>query len=222
MKTTEATLAILTLTATLHAETISIGIGPLGSVGGYEIRSTDGWAQDIASTYAPSSRTPLGFLSFCLEKQEEFTFGTQYQFRLSPAAVRGGTFTTDPIAVGTGYLYSLFATGNLPGYAADAASTAALQNTIWWLEGEQLYAPGPFDGLLTANFITLSAAAGDSYNGNTAASYGVSAINVGTPPLYPGQDQLAYQVPEAGGLELAATVAVLMLGIILVRVKGTK
>jgi hypothetical protein len=83
----------------------------------------------------------MGFATFCIEYNEEFTPGSTYDVRIGPNAMYGSAGTGgDPISRGTAYLYQLFATGHLPGYNYSGAGRAALagqlQQTIWWLEGE--------------------------------------------------------------------------------------
>lgn len=146
------------------------------------------------------------FLSFCLELNEHFTPGQSYSYSISDAAVRGGESVSDPISVGTGYLYSLFAMGSLPG------STTALQRAIWQLEGEIPLSPNAFDSVLTEKFGSLATAALDSHKGKTAEDYGVRVINVSTPPRYAGQDQLVYtppvNLPDSGGIGSVSAIAI--------------
>ena len=192
---TKYLLAFLAVTATALAQSVSITLGPYGPVGSYAVSSDDGFIASVATGYAPASRQGNSILTFCLEFTEVFN-GHPYAYAISDAAVRGGETVSDPISVGTGYLYSLFATGTLPGYANDAASASALQAKFWQLEGEQPAAPNPFDSLLVGAFGSVTAAGQTTYGGQTAASYGVRVINVGSPPQFAGQDQLIYQVPE--------------------------
>jgi hypothetical protein len=84
------------------------------------------------------------FQTFCLETKEHISTSTTYSATLSNAAILGSVGASngeDPISVGTAHLYYEFATGTLANYsyydtASRMASAAALQNTIWWLEGE--------------------------------------------------------------------------------------
>lgn len=95
------------------------------------------------------------FQTFCLEKSETIAGNTTYSATLSNAAIRGGvggSGTADPISIGSARLYYEFAKGKFTGLgsmplynylatnatevAARKASANALQQTIWWLEGE--------------------------------------------------------------------------------------
>jgi hypothetical protein len=111
--------------------------------------------------------------------------------------------TGDPVSRGTGWLYSQFAQGTLPGYGYEADrldSAAALQQAIWYLEDEipTTYVSGTnvyVDAAIT-HFGTLDAA-----KGGTAADFGVYALNLWTGDPYAStgaQDQLFYHVPDGG------------------------
>jgi len=83
------------------------------------------------------------FQTFCMEKSEYIYANTTFDVTISNAATLGGTTnSSDPLSIGTAYLYYNFAKGLLAPYnyngteAQREASAAALQNTIWWLEGE--------------------------------------------------------------------------------------
>jgi hypothetical protein len=121
------------------------------------------------------------FQSFCLERNEYISSGGTYDAVLNTAAVDGGVGgpEPDPISKGTAYLYYRFAKGVLSGYnyggseADREASAAALQNAIWWLEGENVpnQAANPFILLLAPNGITNPM---DDSNG----AYGVMVLNL--------------------------------------------
>jgi hypothetical protein len=186
--------------------TLNLSLTTPEGVGGFLIRSSDSWATGIASNYAPSSRTAEGFLSFCLEKNEHFYFDRVYQFGISSAAVHGGEATSDPVSVGTGYLYSLFAQGNLVG------TPELIQRTIWYLEDERPDNPGIYDVLLSQKFGSVAAAKADFVAGESSATYGVQVINLGESPYYAGQDQLVYGAPETASW-MAGTVLVALVAI---------
>ncbi|MEI2727158.1 MAG: VPDSG-CTERM sorting domain-containing protein [Verrucomicrobiota bacterium] len=125
---------------------------------------------------------------------------------MSPNAI---STPSDPVSVGTAYLYSMFAQGSLSGYNYSSTTSAGnLQNTFWFLEGDQPSMPNTFLALLTTEFGSVAAAQGDSFtynNGNVvnAASFGVAALNLGgIANNWPNQDQLVYQgrqnVPDGG------------------------
>ena len=174
-------------------------------IGGYLITSDDGWATGIASQYAPAATGPVGFLSFCLEYNEHFYPDRSYQFGLSTSAVHGGEVTSDPLSVGSGFLYSLFAKGNLPG------TPELIQRTIWYLEDEQANNPGVYDMLLTSKFGSVELAKQDFIAGESAATYNVQVINVGSYPDYAGQDMMVYGAPETSGIIAGTVLAVLVM-----------
>src|SRR5437763_9489329 len=84
----------------------------------------------------------MGFGTFCIEYNEEFNPGYTYAVtHVGPNAMYGGQpMNGDPISKGTAMLYYLYATGNQNfGYdwgAGRRLSGGALQQAIWWLEGE--------------------------------------------------------------------------------------
>lgn len=220
------TIGTLTVPGANADTIINLGYGSVHSgVGGeFAVRArTDGTATEKAASLAfvtataanystlalVDSGNTLGFETFCIEYNEHFSPGSNYNTQVSPGAIKGGNITSDPVSVGTAYLYSLFATGSLTGYNYNSTTSAGnLQNTIWFLEGERnglpsgplIADPGTFDTLLTSKFGSNTANwTADSYNGWTAASFGVAALNMGTSPTFPNQDQLIYVgVPDGG------------------------
>ncbi len=98
--------------------------------------------------YHANARIGSAFQSFCLETGETVSLGRTYNALLSDKAVNGGLGPQgDPLSIGAAWLYHEFQTGALAAYDYDdtisrSASAGALQNTIWWLEGEA-GDPGP-------------------------------------------------------------------------------
>ena len=93
--------------------------------------------------YAAAATFNGGFETFCIEYSEHFSPGSTYYYGISQGAMNGGLSggNPDPISRGTAWLYLQFAKGTLAGYnyalgPGGNASAAALQATIWWLEGE--------------------------------------------------------------------------------------
>lgn len=206
-------------------------------VGGEFLVKSDGTAASTAfvdatkAFYSPLAIYQGGFETFCIEYNENFNPGSKYEFQVSPGAIKGGQTVSDPVSVGTAYLYGLFAKGTLGtlgGYNyASSTSAGNLQNTIWFLEGERkglpsgpfVANPGTFNSLLIAEFGTLAnamldSATSTSYGLVTAASFGVAALNLGGPPTWPNQDQLVYQgggfrlVPDGGATLMFLGVAI--------------
>lgn len=80
--------------------------------------------------YVPS------FQTFCLEYNEDA--GTPVNYVINSAAVLGGEAVSDPLSMGTAYLYSQFAMGLLPDYFGGnrVFEAVSLQFAIWALENE--------------------------------------------------------------------------------------
>jgi len=187
--------------------TINYGNAHYGSGGEFRITSGDAWATSVAANYAASAKSGGGFETFCIEYNEHFSPGSIYYYQISPDAIKGGMTTSDPISAGTGFLYGLYARGLLSGYSdinnLYASGPGALQQTLWFLEGEQATSGGSWDSLLIGEFgslanARLTIATSAHYGTVTAASFGVAALNLGTTPsgdggLWSAQDQLVYQ-----------------------------
>lgn len=78
--------------------------------------------------------------TFCMEFDEHVTAGTGvYDYVVNTGAVEGGVGGFDPLDPLTAWMYDSFVQGTLIGYdygAGREASAAALQNAIWYVEGE--------------------------------------------------------------------------------------
>ena len=155
-----------------------------------------------------------GFETFCVEINEHFTPGSSYYYGISQGAINGGVSggNPDPISKGTAWLYMNFATGTLAaqGYdystgAGGNASAAALQATIWWLEGEGTDPGNIFSIAVTNQF-------GNATNAMLDANglYGVGVLNLWADSNHTqfAQDQLML-VPDGG-----STVMLLGLGLL--------
>jgi len=159
-----------------------------------------------------------GFLTFCIEYNEEFSpsniSGYSYNYALNYGSVNGGqggqpaaTPQYDGISNATAFLYSQFAQGTLTGLAGfdyNLAGYGALQQAIWYLEGEAPYG--------TNNSLAQAAIAheGANWNSDNNGAYGVQAINLTYQNGANAQDQLYYHnVPDQG-----VTVALLGLSLL--------
>jgi hypothetical protein len=141
------------------------------------------------------------FQSFCLENSqppEYINLNTTYNAVTNTRALNGGVGPGgDPVSVGTGWLYSQFATGTLAGYnygSGRTTSAGLLQNAIWWLEGEGVAYNSGNTFMLAAvtQFGSQASARADG-----AAAYGVSALNLTTLTGALAQDQLYFRpVPD--------------------------
>ena len=206
------------------AEYIDLSYGSAHSGSGGEFLVTGAnaagvtWATGIAANYAASAKSgTTGFETFCIEYNEHFSPGGDYYSQPSSSAVKGGENIDDKVSVGTAYLYKMFATGSLPGYLNNAASAAALQQTLWFLEEERtslpggplITNPGTWDSLLIGAFGSVYDAMQDeaSYRGGApvgASAFEVYALNLdpsnGNPltSTWSAQDQLVY---KGGGLQ---------------------
>jgi hypothetical protein len=138
------------------------------------------------------------FETFCLERDEFINLGTKYLIgSITTYAVQGGlnTHSNDPLDPMTAYLYYKFETNSL--VINDNLSANALQEVIWFIEGEL---PG-------WNYNNLSDKAKDFYDDALANAgdslWGVKVLNMyagyngqGVPTGFV-QDQLIYQhAPE--------------------------
>jgi len=149
------------------------------------------WLNNVLALYDSKAKanntrtgyTGLGFETFCLEHGENISIpSSQNISSIQQKAMLGGTATGDPISLGTGYLYGQFAAGALDGYnytpGAGRKSTAtALQNAIWYLEGEITLSQSDIDNnhflqLVIGNFGSLPNAMMDN-NG----LFSVAALN---------------------------------------------
>lgn len=156
----------------------------------------------------------VGFETFCLEFNEEFVPGGTYNYAFNTAAVHGGVpGGSDPISLGTAWLYLNFAKGTLAGYDFTnalndrTADAGELQNTIWWLEGEA-GDPGssnPFRNLVLTQFGTGAAAMADN-----TGFYGVGVLNLTYLNGSLSQDQLRL-VPDGGSTAMLLGLGLLAL-----------
>lgn len=82
---------------------------------------------------------PILYQTFCLEKAEYLNFGSPFYVNsISDRAINGGVGPVgDPIAFETAWLYTQFINHTLFGYTyGDNSSANALQDAIWYFEGE--------------------------------------------------------------------------------------
>jgi hypothetical protein len=206
LKTTHLILAIGAVSMTVCSQTasaltmqatINYGSRHSGNGGEFNISSAD--FDPTAMGYASAAISGSGFETFCLETNEFFNPGSTYYYAISEAASNGGVSggNPDPISLGTAWLYLNFAHGTLAGYdytvgAGGNASAAALQSTIWWLEGEGANPGNAFSTLV----MTLP-----NYLDDNNGYYGVGVLNLWGDADHTrvAQDQLILrQVPDGG------------------------
>jgi hypothetical protein len=142
-----------------------------------------------------------GIQSFCMEKNEYVSIGKTYNYVENTAAVNGGVGGPhpDPLSAGAAYLYYQFSQGKLTGYdytlIGRAASAAALQNAIWYLEEEGGVLSNPLTDVLKAEFGAFSTLA--DWRADNTGRYPVMVLNLTNLDGTRAQDQLATvgQVP---------------------------
>lgn len=166
------------------------------------------------------TRMTTSFQTFCLEKDEligplphmiEQTI-VNWDGTNSYAVAGGISGQTgpegDPIDIKTAYLYSQFATGQLSNYDYPTAGTMpgddrdtdaqALQNAIWYIEGEI--------GIGDAPGVALSGKALAWYNEALANAvqkdYGVRALNLYDNSTLTARQDMLYYVPVPGAVIL--------------------
>lgn len=248
MKTKKSAMLALALAAasvsSAYSTQIALSGGPYQNWIGGEFTATvsnntndlDAYIGTYSSLTSTNTDTTNTFQTFCIEYNEHFNWNTPYTAAVSDAAINGGvTNGTDPISVGSGWLYSQFAQGFLKDDLGNSYFTSgsrntnagALQNAIWWLEGEittdqsnNKYIKAAAAALGVASTVPTVPAGGtglasDALGGKDAAWFGVYALNMG--PLTSSgaqhQDQLIYKytgnrVPDGG-----ATLLLLGLGL---------
>lgn len=205
-------------TLTLNTNAYSNGNG----LGGGEFTA-------VSSTLSNSSYSPLaiaglgGVETFCLEYGEHFTPGGTYTYTISNAATAGSGGAvggSDPLSLGTAWLYSQFANGTLAGYSygsGRAASNNALQLAIWFFEDETPVIGGTYASYGTSSGNVFLNAAVTQFGSVAAAkadaggAYGVSVLNL-TSGSTQNQSQLYYSVPDSG--TTLALLGLSMLGLV--------
>ncbi len=145
------------------------------------------------------------FQSFCIEKYEDVDMGATYNVVISDRAIGGGTDRgndipgSDPISVGTAYLYYQFQSGELEDYdyhrGDDYRSISAyyLQNMIWYLEDEKngYGSHNPFKEQLIREFGSL-----DNAKLDNSGQYPIMVLNLYNRRGGYHQDQLVYDPPS--------------------------
>lgn len=183
--------------------TITTGPFSSGQGGEFTITPVGGF---VGITGLTADLGPLTFQTFCLEVNENFTPGTTYDMNFNIVAVAGGSggpsFPLDPRVA---YLYNGFRNGTLTGYDYSAggrqASAGALQQAIWFIQGNQ-------SGGANNGFVALANAAVGS--GAWSGLGDVRVLNVYDSAGVLRQDQLTI-IPSPGAAALLG-VGALMAG----------
>lgn len=192
------------LVSNVSANTLILDLGPYHSGVGGEFNAYSTTLNPVSMGYSPLTMANVGhgvgFETFCLEYNEEFIPGGTYNYAISQAAIHGGVpGGSDPLSLGTAWLYLNFAEGNLPGYdftnAANRTNAAGmLQNTIWWLEGERA---DPGSGNSFRNLVVTQFGSAANAMANNNGFYGVAVLNLYYLDGRDSQDQLVL-VPDSG------------------------
>ena len=141
----------------------------------------------VLSSYdaSTSNQASVGtFQTFCIEEQEYIYPNTPFDVVVNSNAVLGGYpagSSGDPISLGTAWLYKQFQDQTLANtlanydYSATGrnASAAALQNAIWYLEGEGGSLTDAYTTMLTTQFGSVANAELDNN-----WKYGVAVLNL--------------------------------------------
>ncbi|MDP2324920.1 MAG: VPDSG-CTERM sorting domain-containing protein [Gammaproteobacteria bacterium] len=188
----------------------SYGPYQTGQGGEFTYNPLTGWLD--VSGYGPNTKN-IGvagtFQTFCLEGNETLNgYNATYTAAMNKNAMDGGVVGLgDPLSVGTGWLYKQFASqvweGSLSynyGAGGRLTSANALQQAIWWLEGEKSVAydlGNIYMAAAVGKFITQAGAKVDG-----AWNYGVYALNMTTANGGLAQDGLYYVRTPDGGFTL--------------------
>jgi hypothetical protein len=159
------------------------------------------------------------FLTFCLEFNEYFSYGTSYNFELSDSAGNGGVAGghPDPVSDATKWLYYEAVSGGYTsmysaatGLGLSSSVGAHFQNAIWLLEQERT--AGEIGGTGSAGYLLANyALANQNWGALFALGNRVYAMNLTDARGGLHQDQLAYRfeaptretsVPEPASLML--------------------
>lgn len=201
-----ASLAVFGPLASANTMQLTLGYGSRHSGDGGEFNASSPDFVPATMGYAAAATFNGGFETFCVEYNEHFTPGSTLYYGISQGAMNGGISGGNPdfISKGTAWLYLNFAQGTLAGYnyalgPNGNASAAALQATIWWLEGEGANPNNAFSNLVMSL---------PNYLENNNGYYGVGVLNLWADGNHtqPAQDQLML-VPDGG-----STVMLLGLG----------
>lgn len=207
MKRILLTLAIcaLLLSSALAGPTITVYQTGYSSGSGGEFTVVPSSDLQWVLQYYDASTSNIGgyvpsFQTFCIETAEFFSPGVTYNVVLNDKAIMGQMAPNgDPLSVGTAWLYHEFQNQTLDGYVwtgvGRSTSAGALQNAIWYLEGE--------GGSLNA-YTTLAA---NQFGGLANAmldnngQYGVKVMNLYDSAGNRAQDMLVC-VPAPGAILL--------------------
>lgn len=202
-----AALSLTALASAASAQSVTLNTGAYTASPGGEF-----YATPISFPSTPVSLTNLGYFeTFCLEHSENFSPGGTYLVDFATYAVGGGGGAVagqDALDDRTAYLYSNFINGVLPGYdysnglGQRTLNASALQNVIWFIEGEAVPAPATAYEIFLFNF--SNAGIGQGLGGVQVANlHTLNAQGVRTD----NQSQLVMFVPGPGAAGLLGLAA---------------
>jgi len=165
-----------------------------GPGGEFKISSVSGISPGVTGLAADLSFDT--FESFCMQADVAITVGDTYHFVINTGVPSQGGF--DPLDDRTAYLYTYFRNGTLPGFdysaAGRTASSASLQEAIWYIEGEVF-------GVNNAFVAQATAAVGPGGVWEGVGIGGVRVLNLNALDGGDAQDQLTI-IPSQGSFAL--------------------
>jgi hypothetical protein len=192
---------------------------PINPAGWLDLSSYDARAKDVGVSGS--------FQTFCIDGVDNIYPNGIYNASVSQNAVRSNTGPGgDPISVGTGWLYSQFASGNWEGslsynYSGSVSERRSdadlLQQALWWLEGQEGI------GYTDQNKYMLAVATKFGEQGAQADggwNYGVYALNLKTASGGYAQSQLYFHVPDGGSTVILLGFAVAGMALISLRFRA--
>jgi hypothetical protein len=201
MRTAAAVVFAFVLAAPAVAGLIRLDTTPFSAGSGGEFKATP-LSGFVGLTGLPSDLSSDTFQTFCLERSENFSPGSNLTAVINDRAVQGGTGTSDPLDPRTAFLYTRFREGTLAGYLYGAGRQGAagqLQNAIWFLENEL---PSVDAGSLAEALVNLANAAvapGGEWEGMGLGD--VRVLNLNRSSGERAQDQLTL-IPTPGAAAL--------------------
>jgi hypothetical protein len=241
MKKLLITLGLIMMLATLAmADQVRVGYpgsgyGPYqaGSGGEFTLTPVNStvWL-DLSSYGAQAKNVGItgSFQTFCIDGADYiYPYNATYNAQVSRNAVRSTSPSGDPLSVGTGWLYSQFASGNWAtglsyNYSGSVSGRRAdadlLQKALWWLEGQENISYNSQNKYMLAIVNRFGSEALAQRDGGWL--FGVYSLNLTTANGGYAQDQLYYHasVPDSGSTVILLGFAMVALGLISLRFRA--